>query len=307
MQFTQLLRIAGLILAGTVLPLACTHAETINCTPLTSLPTTINASGIYCLTGDLTTGMTTGTAITINANNVTLDLNGYKLGGQAAGIATQTIGISSLNRKNITLTNGTIRGFYLGVSLHDDSSDYSISGGHLVENLRAEGNTLSGITVRGRGNIIRNNQVINTGGCPIFDTVYGIIAAGVGSRVLNNDVSGTVASRSGISYGIDVSSAGNIVDNNRVTDTTSAGGSIMAISVESDAGTVRNNIISNLALSAQSYGIHTHGNNLNLRDNNITNMSNGIVVTGSGTYMGNLVSGAATAYSGGTAGPGNSP
>ena len=43
------------------------QAETINCTPITSLPATITAQGIYCLTGNLTTSQTSGNAITINA------------------------------------------------------------------------------------------------------------------------------------------------------------------------------------------------------------------------------------------------
>ena len=79
------------------------RAETIDCTALTSLPTVITTQGIYCLTGNLSTSMTTGEAITINTNNVTIDLNGYKLGGLGAGDGTQTNGIYAYQRKNITI------------------------------------------------------------------------------------------------------------------------------------------------------------------------------------------------------------
>jgi hypothetical protein len=33
-------------------------AETVNCTSITTLPYTISVQGVYCLTGDLVTGIT---------------------------------------------------------------------------------------------------------------------------------------------------------------------------------------------------------------------------------------------------------
>ena len=107
-------------------------AETIDCTAITTLPTTITVQGIYCLTGDLATSMTSGLAIDIQTNNVTIDLNGWKLGGLAAGAGTGTVGIFAWARKNITIRNGTIRGFYRGILLND-GSPYTASQGHLIE------------------------------------------------------------------------------------------------------------------------------------------------------------------------------
>src|SRR5262245_47728812 len=93
------------------------RGETVNCTPITSLPAVITVQGIYCLTGNLNTAITSGTAITIDANNVVLDLNGFKLGGLAAGPGTLAFGIRAVNRANITIKNGTVRGFFYGISL----------------------------------------------------------------------------------------------------------------------------------------------------------------------------------------------
>src|ERR1039458_3298480 len=46
-------------------------------TPISSVPYTISAPGSYYLTGNL--AVSSGTAITIAANQVTLDLNGFTL------------------------------------------------------------------------------------------------------------------------------------------------------------------------------------------------------------------------------------
>src|SRR5262249_35868406 len=85
-------------------------AETVACTAITP-PATITAEGIYCLIQDFTLNMASGNAIDIQANNVELDLNSHKLGNLAAGPGTTARGIHALDRKNITIKNGSIRGF----------------------------------------------------------------------------------------------------------------------------------------------------------------------------------------------------
>jgi hypothetical protein len=131
------------------------------CTPITSLPKIITASSVYCLTSDLSTAMNTGHAVEIQADNVVIDLNGYTLDGLAAGAGTSAIGIYVWQRKNITIRNGTVRGFYFGIYLGDAPS-FTTSQGHLIEGIRADMNTYTGINVEGQGNIVRNNQVVST-------------------------------------------------------------------------------------------------------------------------------------------------
>src|SRR4029079_11936992 len=69
------------LLAG--LFIAPVHAETYHTcgTVIASLPTVISTQGVYCLTHDLATNITAGKAIDIQTNNVTIDCNGYKIGG----------------------------------------------------------------------------------------------------------------------------------------------------------------------------------------------------------------------------------
>ena len=155
----------------------------------------------------------------IQANNVVLDLNGFKLGGLAAGRATTTNGIFADNRQNITIKNGTIRGFFRGIRL----SDTGASQGHVVEDIRADQNTRLGINVEGSGILVRNNQVVATGGCQVCGAnanASGIEVFGAGPRVLNNDVIHTFKQGGGISRGIVFGSSVNagLAVNNRITE-----------------------------------------------------------------------------------------
>src|SRR5262245_37058319 len=124
--------------------------ETVACTPITSLPTVITVRGVYCFTGNLSTAATTGSAIDIQVNNVVLDLNAFTLIG-LAGPATQAVGIHGLNRRNITIKNGTVRGFLRGIHLETSGGT---SPGHVVEGIRAEQNTFVGIHVEGAGILV---------------------------------------------------------------------------------------------------------------------------------------------------------
>ena len=75
-------------------------------TPISSAPFTITQPGSYYLTTNVT--VSSGNAISINVNNVTLDLNGFTISSTAA-IASGDIGIY-LNggRTNIAIRNGHI-------------------------------------------------------------------------------------------------------------------------------------------------------------------------------------------------------
>jgi hypothetical protein len=78
-------------------------------TPISAAPFTITKAGSYYLTTNLT--VTSGDAIDINANGVTLDLNGFNLISTEAtptGTAIQ-LGLAAGNR-DITILNGHIKG-----------------------------------------------------------------------------------------------------------------------------------------------------------------------------------------------------
>ncbi|MDE2235662.1 MAG: hypothetical protein KGL13_02865 [Gammaproteobacteria bacterium] len=250
------------------------QAETINCTPITALPATITAQGIYCLTHKLGTNMTSGAAITINANNVTIDLNGWKVDDGAAGNGTGAYGISS-SYDNVTIKNGIVRGFYVGI--------YLAGSGDVVQDVLADTNYYVSLWFNGPGALAEHNQVVNSGNSSSSgSSTWGIYAGGDGTTISNTIVSGVTAEGGGTAYGI---------VNNGV------------------GGTVRNNVVSNAALpgSGTSYGISAGAGSAG---SIVTNNSVNIFVTGialiNGIYSFNTVNGCTTAFSGGTAGAANS-
>lgn len=186
-----------------------------NCTAITSLPYTISSAGVYCFTGNLETSVTTGNAITIEADNVVIDLNGWMLDGLDAGASTVTMGISGSELTNTTIRNGTIRGFYRGIRL-TGVDPYTDSGGHLIEGVRVDKNLNVGFFIQGSGNIVRRNEVINTGGSTLQASV-GISSFGPAARVLDNDIISTRGGATLRAYGIYMAYAdGAVVENNRV-------------------------------------------------------------------------------------------
>ena len=241
-MYTAKLVASLLVLLAWFLTAVPASAETVNCTAITALPAVITVQGIYCFTGDLSTAITSGIAIDIQTNNVILDLNGFKLGGLAAGLGTQAIGIHASDRQNITIKNGTIRGFFKGIFL-DDSGP---SQGHVVEDIRADQNTSEGMEVRGSGNIIRTNQVVATGGSTVFAgdvSAVGIFVTGTGPRVLNNNVITVTKQGSGVAWGILLSPAnGGLVVNNRIT------GADRGIEYFTSTGKYRDNITSGVTI-----------------------------------------------------------
>ena len=197
------------------------RAETTLCKSIDALPAVITAQGSYCLASDLATGIKSGNAITIAANNVTLDCNGFKLGGLAAGAGTQAVGIGAMNRSNVTVRNCHVRGFLVGIGLDVDETLPAPPRGHLVESNRLDGNRRRGISVAGDGSVVRGNLVSETGASTLPVTGIGIVVQ-YGTDVIDNLVTGVRPSQTGgASTGIHVGSgAGNTIARNRVRDVT---------------------------------------------------------------------------------------
>ena len=154
---------------------------------ITTLPYTISVQGHYCFDRNLATAITTGSAITINADFVVLDLNNFKLGGGSAGLSTSAVGISADGHRNITIRNGNIRGFKIAIVLSGSNS-----GGHLVENNVLDGNTEEGAVVDGDTVVIRNNVIANTGGSTFANQALGLVSYGYDlASVRDNIISNT--------------------------------------------------------------------------------------------------------------------
>ncbi len=217
-------------------------------------PVTINQAGSYRLTGNLTPPNATEntTAISITADNVTIDLNGFVIAGPVTGCPASCsassgtgVGVSaSTSRNNLTVFNGTVRGFgFRGVSLGADSR---------VERVQAVGNREDGINV-GSGSTAIANVVRGNGDDGI--------ATGTGATVGDNVVHDN--GNDGIATGAGCTVVGNVVHDNRddgiatgsgstVSDNTSTSNGIFpnvgdGIQVGDDSNVIRNVVRDNLA------------------------------------------------------------
>ena len=257
------------------------HAETTDCTAITSLPYTINTQGIYCLIDKISTNITTGNAIEITVNNVTIDLNENALGGLGAGTATTAVGIYAYQKKNITIKNGVVRGFRTGIHLDDDASN-AASTGNVVQGILADQNRQIGIRMEGTGNAVLNSRVVNTGGTPAEPDLNsrGILLAGPGGKMRGNSVSGTYTLGTGNSFanGIVASNANGVFIH---------GNGVFA---ESVVANTRGIVVTNSSVGAI------------VRNNDIVNTEIGINFSsgGTGKYWNNLTTGVTTPFSGGT-------
>ncbi|WP_139832250.1 hypothetical protein [Mesorhizobium australicum] len=254
----------GVALASYV---SCAHAEVQDCIEIVSLPAVITQQGIHCMKKDLATSATTGNAITINANNVTIEMNGYKLGGLGGGVNTQATGISAYNRQNITIRNGAIRGFLHNVKIEGPQIGGS-STGHLIENVRSESARYVGLWIMGSHSVVKNNTVILTGGGTLA-SAYGIVVQfGEGHSVMNNIVNDV--SESNLAYGITASDTiGAVVEGNQVRDV--AASTSYGIFSSGERNVIQRNTIINF--SAGTTGIDGQATNDACIGNAITNFT----------------------------------
>jgi len=184
---------------------------------IASLPATIATQGIWCVKQDLATSITSGNAITINTNNVTIDCNHFHVDGSSAGTGTTAIGIYASSRTKVTVRRCSIGGFYVGVKLTGNA--------HVVVGNALVGNTQSGLVIEGAiaksDSQVEDNRVLDTGGSTVAASVYGIYAHQA-VDLTGNTVSGVTARTggNGSAYGIYTTGTthGATLRNNRVTD-----------------------------------------------------------------------------------------
>jgi len=244
-----------------------------NCTGfIESVPTTISTQGTWCLHHDVNTAITSGNAINVGANNVTIDCNDFKIGGLAAGTGTNTLAVYINGKYNVTVRHCNIRGFRSGV-------DASNGGGTLVEDNNFDSNTLYGMFIANPGSTVRRNRVIDTGGSTsapgtaygifVYDDVevvdntidgvagtpdgggaasaYGILTNVSGTaNVVGNRVRGLAASGTGTTFGIWNVSSGRVITRDNEVQGTGVANSV-GVGCSDNTGTARGNVIAGFA------------------------------------------------------------
>jgi len=171
------------------------------------IPLTITESGSYYLTCDVNSA---GTAITVEANDVTIDLMGYKLIGPGSGI---NYGIYMNGHTNVEIRNGTITKFGSHV-IHE--ADSNKGKGHRLINLRIISNGGWGVYLRGSGHLVKD--------CTVAANFIGI-SPGYSSTVTGNTAYDNNGQGISVSTGCTVT--GNTAYNNTAGIATSSGCTIV--------------------------------------------------------------------------------
>lgn len=164
-------------------------------TRITSVPYTITQPGFYYFGKNLTYNGS-GIAITIDADNVTLDLMGFSL--TQGGVTGSGEGIRMNNRANVEIRNGTVNGFFYGAI-----EGISAGKNHRVINIRATNNTF-GIYFASSNNLINNCTASNNSSSGIF--------------LWSGSITHSVASNN--SYGIYLLGPGNVLENSVFNNST---------------------------------------------------------------------------------------
>jgi hypothetical protein len=162
-----------LILTLTALSLSSASAfetaQGVTATPITALPFTITAPGNYYLPADLT-ATAPGAAITVNADQVVLDLNGRTL--KATGAAASPlvgIGVAVLNHEDVTIQNGDIDKFgYIGVLFDATDGKREHNFKNQVNNVRFNSDEIGVLTVSG-SLVDVENSFFEEGSVGIYD------------------------------------------------------------------------------------------------------------------------------------------
>lgn len=227
-----ILRASSLLLVLSMsLPVAHAAESYDNCTGfIDTIPATIGTQGVWCLRKDLSTSISSGAAITVATNNVTIDCNDFKLGGLSAGAATDASGIRSTGRSNVAVKHCNVRGFRYGAYLD------GLGGGHVLEGNRFSDNTDVGVIVEGEGSVVRDNLIFRTGGSTLGNGATGILAK-AGVDVIDNTVSGLLPLARENGYGGAVGifaslNAGGSILGNRVRGLSPVTGSAIGIMLD---------------------------------------------------------------------------
>lgn len=241
---------------------------------------TINESGSYYLTGNRHCN---SDGITVDANDVTIDLMGYTLTGSAPG---SVIGVR-IQSDSVEVRNGTIRNFGFGIW---GSSQYK---GTFIENMRALSNSRHGIYLESRPkNIVRNCLVSRNGSDASTGHVSGI-QVGINSIVMNNIVEytgqGISATTGGRNvYGIFASSgstvSGNVCSNNgnEVSTTGSHVVSVYGLRTSNNCVVTGNTSSSNGTSFVGNAHVRGIATNTSCTITGNTSISNGTSVEGTG-------------------------
>lgn len=184
------------------------------CIAIDYVPITILEPGSYCLVKSLDVNAASGAAISIESDDVSIDLAGNTL-RNSYGADTRAAGVSARDRFNVTVSGGTLVGFDQGVLLVATGDRCSRLGKwYRVDRMNIQDSRTYGIRMSGCNLVAHSNWVARVGtfgeGNP-----KGISMDGTQISIVDNDVQGVLGNWY-VSYGIHVGSGTGVVEGNRI-------------------------------------------------------------------------------------------
>lgn len=235
-------------------------------TPISALPFTINQRGSYYLTANLT-GSAGANGISINANDVTIDLRGFTL----VGVAGSADGIRVTgSRTNIAIYNGVVRDW------SNDGIDCSSAYNSQLRDLRTSNNSFEGMQV-GTGGLVLH--------CTSQANGEDGIDAGNGCTI--TACSASANRQSGIT----------VDDGGIVSDCSASANSLHGIQARSGCRLVNNTGDGNGVGASTGAGLQTTGTENRVEGNNLTGNDTGLHINGTNNIVAdNTVRGNADNY-----------
>ncbi len=240
------------------------------------LPLTISEPNSYYLAETINFSVTDTNAITIECNDVTIDLMGYHLIGPGKAAGTSGNGIY-MTSSNIEISNGTIRDFRENGIYSDSVNDKN----HRIIGVRALSNGNSGIYLGSNHHMVKDCTASNN----MFSGIYVMDNCVVtGNMAYNNSsgidaggkcvITGNVASMNG-NNGIYIFAYGSMITGNTAGNNQNNG-------IYTDSyGSM---ITGNTTTSNTNYGIYA--NNYALIDQNASYSNGTNLYTGTGSQVG---------------------
>jgi parallel beta-helix repeat protein len=247
-------------------------------TPISSAPYTISQSGSYYLTTNLVDS--TGTAITIDANGVTLDLNGFSIAdnsGPGYGIFIPG------SYTNIVVKNGLITGW-------PENGVYCGANTATFERLTLTDNSIYGLVFGGTGNV---NTTVRS--C----TLSGNGTGGISCLANNVTIEDSIVSSNG--YGLFISGVnggiirdctinGNVTEGISCINSTNLTWERLVICANNNSGAylagLFSSVIRDCSFEANiAYGINLSGSGCSILDNNFNGNAYGMDVSGANNQI----------------------
>lgn len=252
------------------------------CTPILVAPFSISSPGRYCVEANLQLPVET-TAIGIASNDVALDLQDHVIATPMDAAQNSSAGVLAQGRSNVTVRNGSVRGFDYGIRL---DGPFSAPARYVVRNVSVQG-TATGIYVSGAGSTVEGCRVTRTQArMSLLLSPYGGTALevfGMGASVADNDLIETYGLASQSGHAINLGNApASSVRRNRITNADVFDANTYGVRIDVSEGVA---VLKN-AISGTGSGIHFGAGS-------------------TGTYRGNTTVGVMNPYTGGVDAGGN--